>query len=92
MTRFLDVAYQNQDSLDHKSWSAIAAEAELANIPRFAKCMDSDVPDDHIKQGLTVARQMRLAGTPSVFLNEVRFPAPPSEAQLDSAIKALTFR
>lgn len=89
-TRFeqmYEALFVNADSIGITPWNAFASSAGVPDVPAFDKCLrDSST-------ALIVDRDSRTAvrtggrGTPTVFINGVRFTGVPEPATLDSLVR-----
>lgn len=86
---WIDVVYDNQDSLGLKSWASYGADAGIVDTLRIGKCAASGGTTRRIQAGLDFGSRISFDGTPTVLINGWRFPAPPSKAQLTAAIDAV---
>lgn len=85
----MDVLYDNQDSLGLKSWRAIAQEIDANEADWLAHCASQEGIPKRIEAGRLIGEQLRIDGTPTVFVNGWRFPGAPSKTEFDRVIDAL---
>lgn len=87
----LDTLYAGQSSYGIRPWSAFARAAGVPDSAAFAICMsDTLTVPPIVRAGRTVGEKFAVNGTPTVLVNDWRFGAPPTDAELDEAIgKAL---
>jgi len=90
--RMHDILFTNQDSLGLRSWESMAAEAGVADLPTFSRCMKASDPLPSVEAGVALAKALGVKGTPTVIINGMRFIEPPSipvlTALIDSIIAA----
>lgn len=86
---WINVLYEQQDSLGLKSWGAFARDAAIADTARIAACALDSVTPLRIDRALAFAKRIHFFGTPTVLVNGWMFPQPPSKQELDSAIDAV---
>lgn len=84
-----DVLFQKQDSFGLKSWVDYARDAGVVDTAEFAKCMASHRQVPRIREGVAAGEKLGIRGTPTVLINGWKFPRPPTEEQLDSAVAAI---
>jgi protein-disulfide isomerase len=56
---------------------------------RFQTCLGSGDVEGRIQAGRSLADQLGITATPTVFLNGWRYPVPPTEVELSRAISAI---
>ncbi|MEX1183356.1 MAG: thioredoxin domain-containing protein [Gemmatimonadota bacterium] len=84
--QFADVVFEKQDSLGLKTWSSYAAEAGVTDAERYSNCVSLQTSFPRIAMGKSIATELGITGTPTVFINGWRFPTPPSEAEMERVI------
>lgn len=89
LERWMSVVYDKQDSLGVKSWGSFAAEAELPDTARIARCAGARDTSARVLSGLALGRKLRVNSTPTLLVNGWRFLGAPAEQSLDSLIRAL---
>ena len=87
--RFLDVVFAKQDSIGKKTWTAFAAEAEVADTISFGRCARDTSAVPIIEAGLELAEEHGVRATPSLVLNGWLYGGAPTDRQLDRAIDRL---
>lgn len=86
---FIDVIFENQDSLGLKSWGSYAVAAGIRDTASFRRCTMTTGFFARIDSGVALGRRIELRGTPTVFVNGWRFPSPPSPQVLSQVIDEL---
>jgi protein-disulfide isomerase len=87
---FVDLAYAKQDSFGLKPWRSYAKDAGVQNIDAFETCANDTAQVARIEEGRRLGEALQIRGTPTVIINGWRFPGVPNDAQLRSAIVALS--
>jgi protein-disulfide isomerase len=70
-----DRLFQKQGSLDRKSLEAYAQEVGL-DLPAFKRSLDDGTFDGQIDTDVALARDAKVDGTPTMFINQQRAPNP----------------
>lgn len=83
-----DTLYETQDSLGTLDYVALAARVGVEDLQAFKECVDSSDPMPSVAVDTVAAHGIGLRGTPTVLVNGMYFPVPPTRAQLDSIILA----
>lgn len=84
---YVDVLFQKRDSLGLKSWGSYALEAGLPEQDRYQACVDDQKTLQRVRTGRSLADEIGLTGTPTVFVNGWRFPRTPTEDELSRVIQ-----
>ncbi len=80
-----DLLFENQENLDDKDLRLYAEELSL-DMNKFAKDMDSDDVAKKVQEDIMGGIQSGVNGTPTFFINGVRFDG---SYQLDSLLEAI---
>ena len=83
-----DYLFTKQDSLATMDWARVAAVVGISDTGAFSKCLTSSDVLARLRADSTVADQLKIAGTPTVWVNGWKFDGTPTSAQLDSAISS----
>lgn len=83
---FHDVALANQDSLGLKTYRAMAAESVVPDLDAFDTCIATADFRSLIDQDRELGSRAGVTGTPGVFVNGSRYPAPPSLPELEALL------
>jgi protein-disulfide isomerase len=70
---FHDALFAAQDSIGILGWDRFAAAAGVADLPRFAACAAATAPIPALERDTVAGRRLRVSGTPTVLINELRF-------------------
>jgi protein-disulfide isomerase len=84
--QFIDVVYDQQDSLGLRSWEQFATTAGVTDVEAFRRCAADTVAVPSIDSGVRSGMQLGVTGTPTVLINGWRYPAPPY-VDLPSAVR-----
>jgi len=88
---FVDLAFAKQDSFGLKTWASYAHEVGITDTVKFSQCAATLPISSRIDSGSAHARRKAIAGTPTFFINGVRFDGAPGSDGLfqigDSAIR-----
>ncbi len=79
---FVDVAFAKQDSLGLKSWASYGHDAGINDTLEFVRCVGSVQLATRIDSGSALARRKGLTGTPTFFINGLRFDGAPAPDEL----------
>lgn len=74
--QFVDVVYAHQDSIGLLSWGAIARRAGIQDTARITNCALDPTPVACIAESVEFGNRIGVTGTPTLFVNGVRLPAP----------------
>lgn len=67
--RYQDLLFANQDSVATTPWTKFAHEAGIPRIEEFEKCLATHQFADRVREDASVARELRLRGTPTLLIN-----------------------
>lgn len=81
--------YSHQLDFSTNPWSKIALEVGVKDTIEFSKCVFHDSERPRIKAGERVAKQIALAGTPTVLINGYLYVGAPPDSILDRAVVAI---
>lgn len=90
--RFADITsliFRKQDSLGLKSWLSFAEEAGVSDTAAFLKCASDSQPLPRVEGGLAIGEAFGVRSTPTIIINGWQYDVPPTEARLESDIRAL---
>jgi len=88
---FHDLLFARQDSLGSVAWSRIAADAGVADLPEFERCLTSESTHARVESDVQAAARLGISGTPTLLVNGVLITeAAPGlvEEQVERALKA----
>ena len=85
---FVDLVFELQDSLGLKSWGAYARDAGISDTLRIVRCANETSVPARIAEGIGVAKEVNIVGTPTVFVDGWRYPVPPYDS-LEQVISAV---
>ena len=86
---FVEAVFRNQDSLGLKTWVEYASGAGVTDTVRFRQCATDTMTVRRVEDGLAIGKQIGVRGTPTIGINGWRYDVPPSEEQIERAIRAL---
>lgn len=86
---FISTVYREQDSLGLLSWETLASRAGIEDALRIERCATSTDTPSRVAAGANLAKQLRLHGTPTLFVNRWEFTNFTS-AFLDSLVANMT--
>jgi len=89
---FVDAAYAAQDSLQQKSWAALASRSGPIDTVGFRLCQASPRPRERIAGDVRAGDALGIVGTPLVLVGEEKFAGAVPPEQLDSLIRRLMTR
>ena len=75
-------------ALDPAMVDAAAAAAQL-DMPGYAGCMTSQLPDHHIAQDVAVAQQIPVRGTPLLIINDGTHPGSIDQQRFEALVRHL---
>jgi len=81
-----ELVFARQDSFGLKPWSAYARQAGVVDSAGFTRCLSDSSSARRIQQGLRLAEQVNITGTPTILVNGWMFANPPTLADLEGAI------
>ncbi len=70
------------------SWRELASVAGVPALDRFDRCMQDSSTAGRVREDRAAAAAIAARGTPTVFVNAVRFAGSVREATLDSLVQA----
>ncbi len=82
-----DRLFALQDSLRTVDWTTVAREVGIADTAAFRTCLTSEYVLGRLRADSTVAEQLKISGTPTVWVNGWKFDGTPTTAQVDSVIR-----
>lgn len=85
----VNAVFGKQDSLGLKSWVSYAVDAGVRDTLAFARCVQQSGPVRGVDAGRKAGEQLGVSGTPTILLNGWKYGSPPSEEELETAIKSL---
>jgi protein-disulfide isomerase len=89
---FIELTFEQQDSLGLKSWASFGREAGVPDSKRFEKCVGRLPSPSRIDTGIALATRIRATGTPTVIVNGWRYYGTPREDELVRVITSLLAR
>jgi len=72
-----DALFAEQPSIGLASWSRFASDAGMPDLPAFERCVAAAGPEAALARDTLDARALRVAGTPTVLINDLRFTGTP---------------
>lgn len=84
---FHDVLFLKQDSIGTKPYAEFAVEAGVSDTVAFNACNARTERVPAIERDVAAARELNAHGTPTIIVNDRRFPVNPSTEQLVSLIQ-----
>lgn len=85
-TQAVDILFESQDSLGHKTWTSFAKQFGVADTVAFGECMADSTSDRMIRAGLALGQSDDVNATPTVLLNGWRFGMTPTDTEFVRAI------
>ena len=85
----VDVLYAGQDSLGLKPWAEYAKASGVADSSRFGRCVTDGAVPSAIVSGIAMGRKLKVAGTPTVLVNDERFAIVPADSELVAVIEKI---
>ncbi|HRP06885.1 MAG TPA: thioredoxin domain-containing protein [Gemmatimonadales bacterium] len=79
--------YAKQDSFGLKPWTEIAADAGVADMPRFEECLGESEITERIDSDIKSGNNLGVNGTPTILVNGWRYHVPPYDS-LEQVIRA----
>jgi len=70
-----DALFSQQDSLGKKSWEAYATTAGVPDLGAFTACLKSTSPEHAIARDTAAGNAIKIAGTPTLIINDLKIPA-----------------
>lgn len=67
-----DALFAAQDSIGILAWEDFATRAGIRDLKRFRACADGAAPMASITRDTLAARKLRVTGTPTLLINDVR--------------------
>lgn len=90
-SRFLEMQrelYSAPDSIGRAPWHWFALKAGVPSLDAFDRCIVEATPAPIVERDNQVAESAGIRGTPTVYMNGVRFSGAPSLQTLDSLVRA----
>jgi hypothetical protein len=85
--QFVDAVYEQQDSIGIKGWGAFAAKAGISDTGSISECARNPKSTSRIEAGRALGLKWGIHATPTVLINGERYFTPPSEQEIDRALK-----
>jgi protein-disulfide isomerase len=82
-----DALYAGRDSLGKWTWKQYARQAKVPDGPAFERCMRDSSYIGRVSADFAAGVRFKVAGTPTVLVNDVRLPGTPTLAVLDSLVR-----
>lgn len=83
---FHDALFVDQAAIGLAPWNRFAANAGVPDITAFEQCMASGAPNLTLHADTLAAKELKLAGTPTLLINGLRFTGTPPLDTLRSVI------
>ncbi len=74
---FHDALFVEQAVIGLATWTRFAVAAGIPDIPAFDGCMAANAPDRTLHADTLAARKLKVAGTPTLLVNGLRFAGTP---------------
>jgi protein-disulfide isomerase len=85
----VDVIFANQDSLGKREWTWFMNGVSIPDTHSFARCLSDTTTPPMVREGLALGAKMKVAGTPTVFLNGWRYGGAPADTEIMRAVEDL---
>jgi protein-disulfide isomerase len=85
---FASTVFSHQDSLGFITWGELAHRAGIRDTARIERCAKDATPVPRIEESVALGERIGVQGTPTVFINGVRYGVP-SREQLDSTVSVM---
>lgn len=89
---WIDVVYENQDSLGLKSWGALALESGVSDTGYVSACARTQPTGERILSTLAYGERLAINGTPTIMVNGWLFRGLPTIDEVRSMIDRLLAR
>jgi protein-disulfide isomerase len=86
---WVDIVYENQDSLGLKTWSSLAEAAGIDNVVDIQECAESGAEVGKIEAGVAYGKEIGVLGTPTVLVNGWKYNGQLTKERLYAAIDSL---
>jgi protein-disulfide isomerase len=83
---WIDLLYQQQDSLGAKSYGRFAQEVGLIDTTVFVRCINGATPFARIEAGLRLGSEGGVRGTPAVVIDGMLYADPPQLSTIDTHV------
>jgi protein-disulfide isomerase len=90
--QFHDGLFAAQDSIGRIPWNEFARRSGVTDVTAFDACLQDSVPLRRLVVDDSVARALKVRGTPTVLVNDLRLAEPATFARLDSLVAAALLR
>jgi|GEM_PF-1282633 len=87
--QFVAAAYQVQDSIGFWSWSRIAHRAGIRDTGEFNVCLTEPAISIAVDSARSIARRLKIGGTPTIMVNNWRYDTPPELPRLLEDIRRI---
>lgn len=84
---FHDALFSAQDSIGAVGWGRFAATAGVADIKRFEACAAATSPLPALERDVAAARRLRVSGTPTLLINDLRFHGAVRQDTLEAYVR-----
>jgi protein-disulfide isomerase len=84
---FHDALFAAQDSIGAVGWDRFAARAGVGDLPRFEACAAATGPLAPLERDTAAARRLRVSGTPTLLINELRFHGAVRQDTLEAYVR-----
>lgn len=81
-----EVLFAREDLLQRAAWGAIASQGGIADTAALVKCMRTPDALARVVADTLVGHNMGVNGTPTVFVNNLRFGIPPTPILAEAAV------
>lgn len=90
-SEYVEAVFSEQHALGIKPYVAFAEDISVPDLKLFQSCVSTPTPEliERITNARALGDRFGVAGTPTIFLNEWRFPTPPSPDVLASKVREL---
>jgi protein-disulfide isomerase len=74
--------FAKPDSFGLRSWASYALDAGIPDTVRFLQCVRTNNESSRINSSVAAGQQLKLTGTPTVFIDGFRYAEPPYDSLL----------
>lgn len=85
--RYHDILFELLDSLGQVSLPQVALRAGISDTARFARCLQDSSAVAAVRRDIAAARRLGVTGTPTILINELRFPANPGAERMIAIVR-----
>lgn len=82
------ILFLKQESLNQLALTTLAAEAGVRDTLAFSSCMRDDSAVLVVTSDSSIGSRLRLKGTPTIFVNDLRFDGFPGDSSLAAHVRS----